>query len=133
MSHRVVQLLALLLLALWLPATLHCQLEAAGFGTRHHDNCCTDSTKTGTTDCRDDACANIEASLRKETAPVLALAAPEACLCLLCLPAPACACVGCVEPALSPERHEAPPELAVTWHFLARAAPPARAPGSLNV
>lgn len=131
MPRHLVQLISVLLLALWLPATLHCQLEAAGLGDQHQDGCCTDPAQTGATDCRDDACANIEASLHKEAAPRLALSAPEACDCLLCLADFACACTGCTEPALSPARHAVPPELAVTWQFVARAAPPARAP-SLN-
>jgi hypothetical protein len=116
------------LLALWLPATLHCKLEAAGVFEEH----CTDET-TAATDagCTDDACPTIEEGFYKDSAAKLTIAAPAECH------VPAC-CAHllaldrlAVEPALSPNRHVSPPELGVTWQFVTRAAPPARAP-SLN-
>lgn len=125
---RAARLAAWLLLAVWLPATLHCQLEAAGWGDSHQDSCCPEKTADTGPDCLGDACANIEASLHRDSAPELYLAAP-ATPCHLC-------CVALVRAArtgsiLSPKRHAPPLELKVAWQFIERAAPPARAP-SLN-
>jgi hypothetical protein len=125
---RVVRFALWLLVALWLPATMHCQLEAAGLGESHQDSCCAGETADTGTDCLGDACANIEASLIKDSAPELYLGAP-ASLCPFCCAALVSAAR--TEPILSPERHAPPLELKVAWQFLERAAPPARAP-SLN-
>lgn len=123
---RVVRLALWLLVALWLPATMHCQLEAAGMGESHQDSCCAD--ETADSECLGDACANIENSLIKDSTQELHLAAPIT-VCPLC-----CAALvrtARVEPILSPKRHAPPLELKVAWQFIERAAPPARAP-SLN-
>jgi hypothetical protein len=125
---RVVRFAAWLLLAVWLPATLHCQLEAAGLGEAQHDSCCTGETDDRGTDCLGDACANIENSLLKDSAPELHLAAPVA-VCPLCCAALVSAAR--TEPVLSPKRQAPPLALQVAWQFIERAAPPARAP-SLN-
>ena len=116
------------LLALWLPATLHCKLEAAGVFEDH----CTDEGSPGTdAGCTNDACPTIEDALFKDSAVKLTVAAPaechlpDYCTLLFALDRPV------VEPALSSSRHVPPPELRVAWQFLTRAAPPARAP-SLN-
>lgn len=116
-----------LLVALWLPVTLHCRLEAAGFFAPHDDCAEQQAAHTGS-DCKDDACPAIEDALYKESAQGLHVFAPQIadCMVLLELPAP-CALLS----TLSPARHAPPPELGVTWQFVARAAPPARAP-SLN-
>lgn len=121
------QLFSLLLVTLWLPATLHCQLEAAGLGESHHDDCCPEQSAPTGTDCLGDACANIETSLIKESAPDLNLAAPVGHH-LFCGIAPAILRAALVAPALSPTGHAPPLELKVTWQFVERAAPPARAP-----
>lgn len=122
---RAVRLALWLLVALWLPATMHCQLEAAGLGEAQHDSCCTGETADGGTDCLGDACANIENSLIKDSAPELHLAAPVT-VCPLC-----CAALRSTvraEPVLSPKRHAPPLTLQAAWQFIERAAPPARAP-----
>jgi len=116
------------LLALWLPATLHCKLEAAGVFAEH----CTDEHSPATdTGCTDDACPTIEDGLFKDSAAKLTVAAPAEChipACCAHLLAPDRLVA---EPALSPVRHAPPSELTVRWQFITRAAPPARAP-SLN-
>jgi hypothetical protein len=123
---RVVRLVLWLLVAVWLPATMHCQIEA-GLDGSHEDICCAEET-TAATDCVGDACANIEASLIKDSAPELYLAAPDSACPLCCA-----ALVSAARPesVLSPKRHAPPLELKVAWQFIERAAPPARAP-SLN-
>ncbi len=120
---RVVRLALWLLVAVWLPATMHCQLEAAGLGGSHHDSCCAEESATA--DCRGDACANIEASLIKESTPTFNLAAP---VCDSLFHCAALAVASDAEPALSPIRQAPPLELKVAWQFIERAAPPARAP-----
>jgi len=123
------RLLLLSLVALWLPVTLHCQLEAAGFFAPH-DDCATELAAGPCSDCRDDNCATVEDTLYKEPSLGLLVAASTACNFLACfaLVTPDSA----TEFALSPARHSPPPELKVGWQFSTRAAPPARAP-TLNV
>jgi len=70
--QRLWKITSFLLLAIWLPATLHCDLEAAGFAESHHTDCCAVSH-----DCKTDACATVESSLIRETAPALHLVAPS--------------------------------------------------------
>ena len=116
------------LLALWLPATLHCKLEAAGVFEEH----CTDEGLPGTdAGCTDDACPTIEEGFYKDSAVKLVVPSPAEChipdCCALLLAADRFV----TESALSPVRHAPPSELTVRWQFLTRAAPPARAP-SLN-
>jgi hypothetical protein len=122
---RLGRFLLFALLALWLPATLHCKLEAAGVFEEH----CTDENASATDDgCADDACPTIEEALFKDSADHLTVAAPAEChvpdCCALLL---ALDRLG-AEPTLSPVRHAPPSELTVRWQFITRAAPPARAP-----
>lgn len=56
--RRLVRVLSLLLLALWLPATLHCALEASEVLTESHessDGCCASDTT-----CAVDSCDTVE-------------------------------------------------------------------------
>jgi hypothetical protein len=115
------RLVALLLLALWLPATLHCNLEAAGL--IFPSSVCTDGSNDH---CSGDNCTQLEGSLFKHKSHELQVMSPDllACACFLCL-------------------HLQPPtaldELIVqtrcqsqnwvtSWHFVRRAAPSPRAP-----
>ena len=118
------RIIALVLLALWLPATMHCDLEAAGvkgiLGCHDHEAPCN-------THCTVDACHSIEGVSYQFDSSVTK--APQPSLSLLVLP------IALVVPAFveTPregeiERASAPPEVARTWHFVMRAAPPARAP-----
>lgn len=128
---RIARLLILLLMAFWLPATLHCRLEAAGFEASH-DCCSAGSMEAAAGDCRDDACPAVEDNLFKESSPGLKVTAPAVCNCCIChAMAPVAPAPDLGAARLSPERHAPPLELKATWQFLARAAPPARAP-SLN-
>jgi hypothetical protein len=121
---RARPLIALVLLALWLPATLHCDLEAAGvkgvLGCHDHEVPCN-------THCTVDACHSIEglsyqfdSSLTKAPQPSLSLLVPPLAL----LVPTRVAALREVE--IEPQA--APPEAARTWHFVMRAAPPVRAP-----
>jgi len=122
---RLGRFLLFALLALWLPATLHCKLEAAGV---FEDHCTDEGSPVTDTDCTDDACPTIEDALYKDSAVKLTVAAPAECHIPAC-----CALLLALDrlvaaPALSPARHAPPSELTVRWQFITRAAPPARAP-----
>lgn len=125
---RLGRFLLFALLALWLPATLHCRLEAAGVLELR---CTEENSATADAGCQDDACPTIEQALFKDSAATVSIAAPAEChvpdCCALLLVPDAFAAA----PDLSPSRHAPPSELTVRWQFIARAAPPARAP-SLN-
>jgi hypothetical protein len=128
---RVARALLFALVALWLPVTLHCRLEAAGVFTAADDCCAAEQTAEPAGDCKDDACPTVEDALFKESAHGLQIAAPAACNLPACLILIAYERDLTADPTLSPARHAPPPELRVAWQFLSRAAPPARAP-SLN-
>lgn len=124
---RLLKLAACLLLAVWLPATLHCRLEAADIhlrGVTHEDH---EHSTAHHEACREDACHALESarytgavSLLKVPPPALdALAAPPA---FLRVPERG------DESPLSPVRHPPPADATVTWQFEFRAAPPGRAP-----
>ncbi len=124
---RLRQIVSLLLLALWLPATLHCDLEAAGLAPTAI--ACADETHApATSGHADDSCGLIENSTYKSALTVVKAPAPTLLACCLC-------CVAALTPEplfvplVSPERSDTPPELTRTWQFRSRAALPARAPG----
>jgi len=125
---RLTKFAALLLVALWLPATLHCQLE--GLGLDAIFACAdqpVDTAHTADGDCADDGCQTLEegqfALSKSKIDPAI-------------LPVFACACVSCFIPvapaAPAPEISAIGQEMMLplqrTWQFARRAAPPARAP-----
>ncbi len=120
------RLIALAVLAVWLPATLHCALEAAGFEGVFS---CADGHETGAHDeSPRDACDVVEGAAFKPAANTAALTPPVPCACLPCFVAPLSA-IDLTPPATGvSEFVAAPPEVARTWHFVARAAPSPRAP-----
>lgn len=111
---------ALLLATLWLPATLHCALEEAGLiGAAA---CDIDATEH----CAQDHCATVEATHYKTSDLLVTVAAPTLLVCLdlgELIPTEAI-----IVPRISPERSDCPLEVPRTWHFVVRAALPARAP-----
>jgi hypothetical protein len=121
--------IAALLLALWLPVTMHCELERLpGFGFLQ---CCCGEVdgQMQTVDCEEDFCEAVESGFYKiEDNPALA---PE--LATLLLPAP----LDWMAQALSaPAPHiqvpsAAPPELPRVWQFSFRTALPPRAPSPI--
>lgn len=128
--HRLRQLVALAVLTLWLPATLHCALEAAGFEIVFvcHDH---DAQDASDHHCTDDACHALEGAAFKPAANTAVLTPPALCACLLCFVAPPLA-IDLTPPSGISDRIVAPPEVARTWHFVARAAPPPRAPSPVS-
>jgi hypothetical protein len=126
--------IAVALLALWLPATLHCALETAGLDELFH--CGTDHHSSGAhetpADATRDACDIIEGSAFKPAANSALLSPPVLCAQFLAFAVPPVALDLTPPPSGLGERILAPPEVARTWHFVARAALPARAPSLLS-
>lgn len=112
----------MLLLAAWLPASQHCGLEIAGLlpetGACHDGHHADQAHAT-------DSCSLIEEGTYQASSIILKVTEPAPlCECLLHLVLLAEACAPMVEaPAVYP-----PPDLQPGWQFIARAAPPARAP-----
>lgn len=119
---------ALLLVALWLPATLHCDLEAAGLENWFS---CHDEVAHAADHCADDLCHPLEDSVYKSDtaplkvpAPVLTLAADFSAIALV----PSALAATRLLPVYAPS----PPDFPRPWPFLERAALPARAPDRLT-
>lgn len=131
-TNRMRTIIALLLLALWLPATQHCGLEAAGMISSavdcHEANDC--QTPHEKSNCDADNCQAVENAAYKNSLTVLKIDTPAVLTCLCCLHeiTPETIWV----PLISPERTTTPPELAPSWHFIARAAPSPRAPTTVS-
>jgi hypothetical protein len=126
--------IAVALLALWLPATLHCALEAAGLDELFR--CAADHHSSGAhetpADATRDACDIIEGSAFKLAANSALLPPPVLCAHFFAFAVPPVALYLTPPPTGLGERILAPPEVARTWHFSARAALPARAPSLLS-
>ena len=128
---RLRRLIALVLLAFWLPATLHCALEEAGleiaFVCHDHDgdHAHHHAPPAHTGAHCDDACHTLEGAAIKTVSAVKLVGQPTPFL-IARLPDPP------EIPAdhVCPERTDAPGELGRAWQFSTRAAPPARAPSA---
>lgn len=132
MIVRVRPLVALLLLALWLPATQHCGLEATGWlgneAECHTDGGCqADHAKAP---CDADNCQSVEDGAYKSPASPRLVLGPSVLSCLCCLRVISPETI--VVPLVSPARTNPPPELTPSWQFIARAALPARAPTAVS-
>jgi hypothetical protein len=128
---RSFRAVALLLAALWLPATAHCGFENLGWDAIF--GCATATSEHGAeSDCSDDACQTLESghfTFSKSEFVFLTAAPALACNCNFCLPV-----VAPPEPApeLFPVRQDETLRLRRTWQFVFRTAAPPRAPGMLN-
>ncbi len=120
---------ALVLLALWLPATQHCGLEAAGLigaDGPHvtHEGC----AGSNFDHCTHDGCNVVESGLVKFSNESIKVPSPTsvACACLLCLQLfpPVLA----IEPNLAISESVSPEHWVPVWQFVRRAAPLSRAP-----
>ena len=123
------RIIAALLLALWLPATLHCHLESAGVSDLfactgdHHDSSCTDRGEPNR-----DACDVVETASFRLADHTAVAPAPLLCVDLLVF-VPLLPALELTPPATGvSDLIASPPEVARTWHFAARAALPSRAP-----
>ncbi len=120
MSRRF-QFAALFLLALWLPATMHCALESAGL--IFTSSLCADGSNDH---CAGDNCTQLEDGLFKQQTDELQVMSPDQFVCdgFLCLHLPPVAALA--EPIVQPS--DQPQNWVTTWHFVRRAAPSPRAP-----
>ena len=121
---RALRFLAALVLAvLWLPATLHCGLEASGLLEKSEAGCCAhdESGDEQTADCEQGACELVESGDYQPAWNLLKVSAPVAVDGFVWLMEIA---VEAMQPPEgdAPPRAESPPELRRTWQFLARAA-----------
>lgn len=125
-------MIALVLLALWLPATSHCALEAL---SEHVGEVCATLCSHDAVHDADsgrpaaDACAAVEDGAVKADSAAIAAPAPMlfALACLDCLRAAILTEADAVEPAAYAAAH--PDDWVPRRHIESRAAAPARAPG----
>lgn len=124
------KIVALVLLALWLPATVHCQLE--NIPALDFLSCCDhpDQAPHQDNDCDNDGCAVVEgggvmAALGERVAPMPIVwqfsfySIPEV--------------IVSIAPVLSlAQVNSSPPELAHAWQFISRAAAEVRAPSFVS-
>ncbi len=128
-SRRII---AVVLLALWLPATQYCTLMAAGvFADETQasapEHCCNTNDR-----CSRDACDLFENGVTKPVSEASKVLAPDlsACLCFICL---RFAQPGAVDESnLMVSAPEHPLDWESRWQFVRRAAPLARAPSLLG-
>lgn len=121
------RILVLLLLAAWLPAVMHCDLEAAGiaFATE----CCESASADDGAHCAPGRCEIAESDFTLPSDSELSAPAPTLCACLLCcLALPALPTRVESAPNGLDQSTAAPPELNARWVFVARAARSPRAP-----
>ena len=126
--RRVCSLVALLMVTLWLPATQHCGLVAAGLV---RSSVSQDGSKCDCppgSPCGKDNCQNLELNLAGPASDNFVVVVPQATLCICHI------CLRCLElnqvaeSAASPKFFIEPFELARTWQFQRRAAPSPRSP-----
>ncbi|WP_415909263.1 hypothetical protein [Oleiharenicola sp. Vm1] len=125
--------IAVVLLTLWLPATQHCGLEAAGLiaaDAPHgaHEGC----AKANCDHCTHDGCNVVEGGFVKSShealkAPTPPLVACTRFLCLQLLPP-----VLAIEPNLAVSESAFPDDWVPVWQFVRRAAPLSRAPSLIG-
>jgi hypothetical protein len=120
------RLIALALLALWLPATLHCDVEAAGFDDWFG---CHEEAASTKDHCTEDVCQALEGFAYKSDAALLKVSPPPPGFCSDCLIS-----LSPPFPRLATDSVNTGTELPWSsrpWQFAHRAAPPARAPACI--
>ena len=115
-------MIAVVLLTLWVPVTMHCQLESV-FGLEalscntHEDS--SSSTAHHEKDCEDDECAVVESGLYKlQNNLRLVPEPPQTDVALTPDLAGDALELSCIPETVLP-----PPELPPSWHFVLRSAP----------
>jgi hypothetical protein len=120
---RLRSFVALLLLALWLPATLHCSFEAAGFDELFG---CHEEAASTKDHCTGDSCQPLEGFAYKSDSALLKVSPPVPDFCsvwpISLSPPFARLATGSVMTGAEA------PSLSRPWQFARRAALPARAP-----
>jgi hypothetical protein len=118
------KIMALSLIAIWLPATQHCALAAAGVFPKTCDHDCAKG-ESGT----QDGCGTVEDGAYKPSLDWVKVPAPALFATVghlwAVLPQVGPPCATVISPRESFDR---PRDWVSTWQFARRAAPPARAP-----
>jgi hypothetical protein len=124
--RRLLPLLSLLLLAIWLPATEHCALEAAGILTETCPDGCSNTPG------EKDGCDTVETGAYKLSGDTLKVPAPDlfVCLCHICSHIVQFELTRDLLPSAG-VAFERPQDWVSSWNFVRRAAPPSRAPSLL--
>ena len=122
---------ALLLLALWVPATQHCDLEAIGLLAAHADHQDNAPCSESHTPCPSENCQVIEDATYKPSGTLAKVSSPSllACIFSLCLQPDALYALH--EPVTPVFAQENPLSWVPTRHFVRGAAPMPRAPSVL--
>lgn len=123
--RRIRSAIALALLALWLPATLHCELELAGVFASEG---CHDQQGATSPDTDADGCMIVENGGYRIDALTLRAADMPALWVLFVLAPQEMAPLDFARL----EATAAPPDVLRTWQFVMRAAPPPRAPAQMG-
>jgi len=126
--RRLFSLIAYLLVALWVPATMHCDLEAATLvlsEIAHSDSsgCCDPASS-----CSQDACQVVEAANYQSSNLTLKLLNPTLFVCSCMIWLQAADQISRAEPAMPVCTLEKARGWVPTWQFVRRTALPARAP-----
>ncbi len=125
------KVIALALLALWVPATQHCDLEVIGLFAAHADHQANASCSESHAPCPSENCQVIEDGTYKRSGTLVKAASPSLLVCVFSL---------CLQPAALDALHESvTPAVALenplswvpTRHFVRGAAPMPRAPSVL--
>jgi hypothetical protein len=118
---------------MWLPASLHCGLEAAGV-IGQADPCCHHDTSAGdaTEPCGLSVCGIVESGDYQPAQNPLKFFAPSVVLFVFSPIVSVPTLTSVSSETCASEHTESPPEIRRTWHFVARAAPAPRAPAALS-
>lgn len=128
--HPARRIASFLLLLVWLPALLHCRLEAAGllFG----EECC-QKVPAKPDRCADDSCEVAEGEFTKPAPLIVAAPLPALGSALWYADWVRVSLQGAAPPAPAiSDQATAPPEIPRTWLFIARAAAEPGAPSLLG-
>lgn len=121
------RLLVWVMVALWLPATLHCAMDQAGVFDSKPACCHEDSSKAADANDCGTRCDIVGGDTQKLANHLVKVPAPVLLVWLsnavVSLPDELA-----FAPQVSPDGAESPPELSRTWQFVERAALPPRAP-----
>ncbi|HLP06815.1 MAG TPA: hypothetical protein VK178_01515 [Opitutaceae bacterium] len=124
MLRRIFTLVAWILVAFWLPATLHCAAETSGW--IETAGCCADEAlPVADSHCESDHCATLEAGVPREELSALVLCVPA--LALLEVLRPELRTENDADNGVTPWL-AAPPEIGGRWRATERVVAAARAP-----
>lgn len=126
------RIIAIALLALWMPMTQHCGLEAAGLVAAEVPHaasapCCVSGDR-----CSHDGCEIVESGLSKPSVEKISVSAPDFSVCLNFLCLQLLSLDSPVDSVTSVSASGRPLDWTPVWQFVRRAAPLARAPSQLG-